>query len=53
MASTISGKRIEKCGRKGNMMKWYPYGASESVNLELYLMWRARGMPVETPAVRP
>jgi sulfur-oxidizing protein SoxA len=31
----------------------YPYGAPEYVNLELYLMWRARGMPVETPAVRP
>ena len=31
----------------------YPYGASELVNLELYLMWRARGMPLETPAVRP
>jgi L-cysteine S-thiosulfotransferase len=31
----------------------YPYGAPEYVNLDLYLMWRARGMPVETPAVRP
>ena len=31
----------------------YPYGASELVDLELYLMWRARGMAVETPAVRP
>jgi L-cysteine S-thiosulfotransferase len=31
----------------------YPYGAPEYVNLELYLMWRARGMPIETPAVRP
>ena len=29
------------------------YGAPEQVNLELYLMWRARGMPLETPAVRP
>ncbi|MEA2984758.1 MAG: L-cysteine S-thiosulfotransferase [Alphaproteobacteria bacterium] len=25
----------------------------ELVDLELYLMWRARGMPLETPAVRP
>ncbi len=25
----------------------------EHVNMELYLMWRARGMKVETPAVRP
>jgi sulfur-oxidizing protein SoxA len=31
----------------------YPFGAPEDVDLELYLMWRARGMPVETPAVRP
>ncbi len=31
----------------------FAYGAPEQVALELYLMWRARGMPVETPAVRP
>jgi L-cysteine S-thiosulfotransferase len=31
----------------------YPYGAPEVVNLELYLMWRARGLSIETPAVRP
>jgi sulfur-oxidizing protein SoxA len=31
----------------------YPPGAPEYVELELYLMWRARGMTVETPAVRP
>src|SRR5262245_41599271 len=31
----------------------YALGAPEYVDLELYLMWRARGMPVETPAVRP
>ena len=31
----------------------YPAGAPEYVDLELYLMWRARGMPIETPAVRP
>jgi sulfur-oxidizing protein SoxA len=30
----------------------YPYGADEYVNLELYLAWRGRGLPVETPAVR-
>ena len=30
-----------------------PYGAPDLVDLELYLMWRARGMPLETPAVRP
>jgi len=31
----------------------YPYGAQEYVNMELYLMGRARGMKLETPAVRP
>jgi sulfur-oxidizing protein SoxA len=30
----------------------YPYGAQEYVNLELYLAWRARGLPIETPGVR-
>jgi sulfur-oxidizing protein SoxA len=30
-----------------------PLGAHELVDLELYLMWRAGGMPMETPAVRP
>jgi len=29
------------------------YGAPEFVDLELYLMWRGRGMKIETPAVRP
>jgi sulfur-oxidizing protein SoxA len=31
----------------------YDFGAPELVELELYLMTRARGMPIETPAVRP
>ena len=31
----------------------YPYGAQEYVELELFLMSRAKGMHVETPAVRP
>jgi sulfur-oxidizing protein SoxA len=31
----------------------YEYGARELVDLELYLMWRARGMAFEAPAVRP
>ena len=30
-----------------------PYGAQDKVALELFLMHRARGMPIETPAVRP
>jgi L-cysteine S-thiosulfotransferase len=31
----------------------YDFGAPELVDLEFYLMWRARGMPMEAPAVRP
>jgi len=31
----------------------YEYGAPALVDLELFLMWRARGMTVEAPAVRP
>ena len=30
----------------------YAYGSDEYVNLELYLAWRGRGLPVETPAIR-
>jgi sulfur-oxidizing protein SoxA len=31
----------------------FDYGALENVELELYLIVRANGMPLETPAVRP
>jgi sulfur-oxidizing protein SoxA len=31
----------------------FAWNAPELVDLELYLAWRARGMPWETPAVRP
>lgn len=31
----------------------YPYGAQEYIELELFLMVRAKGMAMETPAVRP
>jgi len=31
----------------------YAFGSSELVGLELFLMRRARGMTIETPAVRP
>jgi sulfur-oxidizing protein SoxA len=31
----------------------YAYGAAELVDLELFLKWRARGMPMDAPAVRP
>lgn len=31
----------------------YAYDTPQLVDLEFFLMWRARGMPMETPAVRP
>ena len=30
----------------------YAWGAEENIDIELYLAWRGRGLPVETPAVR-
>jgi sulfur-oxidizing protein SoxA len=45
-------RRLRNC-IAGVRAESYPYGAPELVDLELYLMWRARGMKVETPAVRP
>jgi len=45
-------RRLRNC-IVGMRAEPYDYGASEYVSLELYLMWRARGMPIETPAVRP
>ena len=45
-------RRLRNC-IVGMRAEPYAFGASEYVDLELYLMWRARGMKVETPAVRP
>ena len=45
-------RRLRNC-MIGMRAKPYVYGAPEYVELELYLMWRARGMTIETPAVRP
>ncbi|HEV7634153.1 MAG TPA: sulfur oxidation c-type cytochrome SoxA [Bradyrhizobium sp.] len=45
-------RRLRNC-IAGIRAQTYDYGAPELVELELYLMSRARGMPVETPAVRP
>jgi L-cysteine S-thiosulfotransferase len=45
-------RRLRNC-MIGVRAEPYDYGASEAVALELYLMVRARGMPLETPAVRP
>ena len=45
-------RRLRAC-MSGIRAQPYDYGAPELVDLELYLMSRARGMPMETPAVRP
>ena len=45
-------RRLRNC-MIGMRAETYPYGSDEYVDLELFLMWRARGMTVETPAVRP
>ncbi|MBM3527347.1 MAG: sulfur oxidation c-type cytochrome SoxA [Alphaproteobacteria bacterium] len=45
-------RRLRNC-MIGMRAETYPYGALEYVNMELYLMWRARGMKLETPGVRP
>jgi sulfur-oxidizing protein SoxA len=45
-------RRLRNC-LIGMRAEPYVYGADEYVDLELFLMWRARGMTVETPAVRP
>jgi L-cysteine S-thiosulfotransferase len=45
-------RRLRNC-MTGLRAEPYEYGAPENVNLELFLMWRARGLQVETPAVRP
>ena len=45
-------RRIRNC-LTGVRAEPYAYGAPEMVALELYLADRARGLPVETPAVRP
>ena len=45
-------RRLRNC-LVGIRAEPYAYGAPELVDLELYLMWRARGMTIEAPAVRP
>jgi sulfur-oxidizing protein SoxA len=45
-------RRLRNC-MIGTRAQAYDYGAPELVELELYLMSRAEGMPIETPAVRP
>ena len=45
-------RRLRNC-MTGVRAEPYAYGSPEFVELEYYLMWRARGMKLETPAVRP
>ena len=45
-------RRLRNC-MSGLRAEPYEYGSSEFVELEYYLMWRARGMKIETPGVRP
>jgi sulfur-oxidizing protein SoxA len=45
-------RRLRSC-ISGIRAQAYDYGAPELVELELYLASRARGMPMESPAVRP
>jgi len=45
-------RRLRNC-LFGMRAEPYAFGAPEMVDLELFLMWRARGMLMESPAVRP
>jgi sulfur-oxidizing protein SoxA len=45
-------RRLRAC-LSGMRAQSYEYGSIELIELELYLMWRARGMVMDTPAVRP
>ena len=45
-------RRLRSC-LSGVRAPAYDYGSPELVALELYLMSRAHGLPMETPAVRP
>jgi sulfur-oxidizing protein SoxA len=45
-------RRLRSC-MSGVRAEPYAYGSPEFVKLEMFLMWRARDMKLETPAVRP
>ena len=45
-------RRLRNC-LIGMRAESYEYGAPEYAEMALYLTWRARGMKIETPAVRP
>jgi L-cysteine S-thiosulfotransferase len=45
-------RRLRNC-MSGMRAEPYGFGSPENVDLELYLMWRASGLTLEAPAVRP
>jgi sulfur-oxidizing protein SoxA len=45
-------RRLRNC-MIGMRAESYGYGSPEFTALETFLMWRARGMPMESPGVRP
>ena len=45
-------RRLRNC-MIGMRAETYPYGAPEYIALEAFVKWRARGMLMESPAVRP
>ena len=51
-AGRVLQRRLRNC-LTGIRAETPTYGAAELVELELFLMWRASGMRLETPAVRP
>ncbi len=45
-------RRLRNC-MSGVRAQQFDYGSPEMAQLELFLMWRARGLPIESPGVRP
>ncbi len=45
-------RRLRNC-MSGMRAEPYDFGSPELVDLEYFLLWRARGMAMESPAVRP
>jgi sulfur-oxidizing protein SoxA len=45
-------RRLRNC-MSGVRAQQYEYGSPEMAQLELFLAWRARGLPIESPGVRP
>ena len=45
-------RRLRNC-LFGMRSELYEFGAPDAIALEAFLMWRARGMPMDAPGVRP